>query len=298
MARKQGSEIWIDIIGIANNDNTSAPLSDSDKTVKCKLCGSTHIVKYGLSKGVQCWWCKDCCHKFVENRADPGMKLPKEQIAFTLTMYYEGMGFTAICRYLKEKYNSCPSGSTLYTWLMRFSETVISAAQNEHPQVSGRWIAVLTPLKIGSDRFWFWDILDIKTRFLLASHVSKNISPRHARHSLELAVKKARKLPGVLFTDQAALYSAGLSPDDADPLSGIKLQEVVTESSTRLLRSFNSISRAREIILKGFKHLKSARTIIDTWVVHYNYLRPGEIVTNNTPAIQAGIRSFLKARLR
>jgi putative transposase len=298
MVRKQGSEIWISIAGMAVEDSTGTDPLQSGKIARCKLCGSDHIVKYGLSKGIQCWWCKDCRHKFVDNKADPGMKLPKELIAFTLSMYYEGMGFTTICRYLKEKYKTCPSNSTIYSWLMRFSEKVVIAAKRECPQVSDEWLVTLTPVKVGSENVWFWDVLDVKTRFLLASHVSKTLTSKHARKTLDLAVKKARKIPQIVLTDQLSWYPENPESGDINQFDGIRFQEFLAGSRPRFLQSYWSSIKARETILKSFKDLKSAKTVIGTWAVHYNYLRPDEVTTNSTPAYRAGIHTHLKAKLR
>jgi transposase-like protein len=225
------------------------------------------------------------------------MKLPREQVDFTLSMYYEGMGLTAICRYLKQKYNNCPSDSTVYNWLMRFTEKVIAAAKGDHPRVSDKWIATLTPVKVGTENVWFWDILDVKTRFLLASHVSKKLTSNHARKTFGLAIKKAGKTPRIVLTDQMVLYSKGLEINDSSEADRIRFREFTSSSSARFLQSYSSPLKTREIILRGFKNLKSARTIIRGWAVHYNHLRPDEIIQNNTPAYHAGIRTHIKTKL-
>jgi hypothetical protein len=85
---------------------------------------------------------------------------------------------------------------------------------------------------------------------------------------------------------------------NGNPAGNIKLRGFVTTAGIRFQQTFSAVAKARETILKGFKNLKSAKTVIGTWVVHYNYLRPDEIVVHNTPAYHAGIRSYLKAKLR
>ena len=70
--------------------------------VRCKHCGSWHIVKYGKFRGIQYWWCKDCKRKFVDNEALPKMKTPIIQIASALSMFYEGMSLHGIRRNLDQ----------------------------------------------------------------------------------------------------------------------------------------------------------------------------------------------------
>ncbi|HEY81763.1 MAG TPA: IS1 family transposase [Dehalococcoidia bacterium] len=82
---------------------------------RCKYCGSGHVVKFGTFRGVQRWWCKECQRKFVDNRALPGMKTPKEQVASALNMYYEGMSLNAIRRH----YGRCTKTILLIARFMR-----------------------------------------------------------------------------------------------------------------------------------------------------------------------------------
>jgi hypothetical protein len=50
--------------------------------------------------------------------------------------------------------------------------------------------------------------------------------------------------------------------------------------------------------MRGFKTLKGASNIIKAWPIHYNYLRPHEVLHNNTPAQKAGIKEQLKIKIR
>jgi len=69
-------------------------------------------------------------------------------------------------------HNNYPSDSTVYEWVVRFTNKAIQEAKNCKPEVGDVWIADETVLKIGGRKVWFWDIIDTKTRFLLASHMS------------------------------------------------------------------------------------------------------------------------------
>lgn len=286
------------LTGIPKEDAALINTMQKGEIPACKLCGSTNVVKYGRSKGIQRLWCKDCHHKFVDNKAAPGMKIPKEQIAYALSMYYEGMGFKAICRYLQQTYNSYPSDSTVYEWIELFTKKAIAAARRNTPQVGDVWIAIATPVKIGDDNIWFWDILDVNTRFILASHVSPKLTTRDAGVTMTQAIKTAGKQPRVVLTDRLAVYIEGLELNHGSQSKQIMVRRMLNDSDTLLLENYRSTLKARAVIMKGFKNLKSARNVIQGWPVHYNYLRPHEITTNTTPACRAGITSPLKIKLR
>lgn len=48
--------------------------------IKCKFCGSTDIMKYGIRDEVQNYICKKCGRKFTAKEAPVGMRMSIEQI--------------------------------------------------------------------------------------------------------------------------------------------------------------------------------------------------------------------------
>ena len=157
----------------------------------CKYCGSTNIVRYGTTGGVQYWWCKDCKRKFADNDALPEMKTPIRQISSALSMYYRGMSIDEIRGHLDQQFNNRPSSSTVYDWLCRFTTEASNKARNYKPNVGNVWIADETLVDIGGKKVWFWDLLDVKTRFLLASHMSFNRTAQHAKALVEKASRRS-----------------------------------------------------------------------------------------------------------
>ena len=65
-------------------------------------------------------------------------------------------------------------------------------------------------MKIGGKKYWFWDLIDTKTRFLLASHMSTNRTTPHAKTLVEKASKRAGKTPKVIITDKLWAYLDGI----------------------------------------------------------------------------------------
>jgi len=160
---------------------------------RCKFCGSRRIVRYGHYQHVQRWWCKDCKRKFVHNDALPRMKTPIIQVASSLSMFYEGMSLHGIRRNLEQTYRNYPSNSTIYEWVVRFTKLAVKLAKDYKPNVGDTWVADETVLKIEGQNVWFWDIIDDRTRFLLASHMSLTRTTRDARILVERAARRANK---------------------------------------------------------------------------------------------------------
>lgn len=106
-----------------------------DNSLACKYCQSQHVIKYGVVKGIQRYYCKDCRHKFVSADTIPKMQTPTKVIADSLNMHYEGMSLAEICRNFIQQDSNYVSKVTPYNWEKR----VIDIAENYYPKVGDTW---------------------------------------------------------------------------------------------------------------------------------------------------------------
>jgi putative transposase len=161
------------------------------RLIECKYCGSTNVVRFGTRENIQRYWCKDCQRKFVDNKALPGFRVPIGLIGSALNMFYQGSSLNKVCRQLQEIYNYIPSDSTVYEWIVRFSNTAILLIIDYKADVGNVWIADETVLEIDNENLWFWDVIDDKTRFLLASHLSYKRTAKDANILMNDAAERA-----------------------------------------------------------------------------------------------------------
>lgn len=255
----------------------------------CKHCGSTNLIRYGIEGGVQYWWCKDCKRKFADNDALPDMKTPVRQISSALSMYYRGVSIDDIREHLDQQYDNCPSDSTVYDWITRFSEEAYNKSQAYTPKVGYVWIADETVLKIGGRNVWFWDLIDVKTRFLLASHMSFRRTTQHARTLVEKASKKAGKTPKVVITDKLFAYLDGIELAFGADTQHVQSKGFSVQPNTNLIERFHGTLKGRTKVMRGLKKPETALLFLDGWLTHYNYFRPHEALGGKTPAEKAGI---------
>lgn len=179
--------------------------------ITCKNCGSPDLIKYGKIEGVQYYWCNACKHKVTGKDTLPKMKTSILEIASALNGYYGGEPLDAIQNRLRQDFHDEKSEAAIYKWIVRFTEEAISEAKDFTPKVGDVWIADETSLDIGGHKVWFWDIIDTKTRYLLASHISEGRFVKDAQILFEQAVKRAGKAPRVIITDKLKAY-----PDAVD----------------------------------------------------------------------------------
>ena len=257
---------------------------------RCKFCGSRRIVRYGHYQGHQRWWCKDCNRKFADNDAPPNMKTPAVQIASAIATFYEGMSLNAIRRHLEQTYNNCPSDSTIYEWVTKYTKIAVKEAQRFKPQVGDIWVADETVLRVEGRNIWFWDIICDKTRFLLASHISQTRTTRDAKTLMERAAAKAGKAPQIVITDKLSVYLDGIELAYGAHTKHIPAKGFKVQPNTNMIERFHGTLKARTKVLRGLKKRKTAALLLDGWLVHYNFFRPHEALKGKTPAEKAGVR--------
>ncbi|MGA2670642.1 MAG: DDE-type integrase/transposase/recombinase [Dehalococcoidia bacterium] len=260
----------------------------------CKYCGSTNIVRYGRENAVQYWWCKNCHRKFADNDALPDMKTPIIQVSSALSMYYRGMSIDEIRQHLDQQYNNCPSSSTIYDWICRFSDEADRKTRDYKPNVGYVWLADETILDIAGKKVWFWDLIDVKTRFLLASHMSFNRTTQNAQSLVEKAVARAGKSPKVIITDSLWAYLDGIELALGGDTRHVQSRGFMLKPNTNLIERFHGILKSRTKVMRGLKTPESALLFLDGWLAFYNFFRPHEGLGNKTPAEKAGLNVPLK----
>ena len=259
--------------------------------IKCKYCdNATHVVLYGRYRGLQRYYCKKCRRKFADTSALPKMRTPTEQISSALSMFYEGMSLSAIRRHLKQTYNSYPSDSTIYNWIVKFSKKAVSTARDYRVPAGKRWIADETVLKIGGENHWFWDVIDDKTRFLLASHISINRTTRDAEILMSRATRNTVKPPEVIVTDKLRAYLDGIERVFGADTKHTLSRGFTIQPNINLVERMHGTIKDRTKVMRGMQNKQTARLITDGWLVNYNFFRPHEALKGKTPAQIAGIK--------
>lgn len=255
------------------------------ETIVCKFCGSSTIVKFGHYKGVQRYFCKVCGRKFVNNDALPKMKTPKKEIADAVSMYFRGMPLDGIQGHIQQEYGDSLSESGIYNWIVRFSKEAVDRARNFKPKVGDTWIADETVLKVGGKNIWFWDIIDAKTRYLLASHLSTTRTTKDAERLMRLAYERAGKAPKRIITDQLRAYLDGIELAFGADTKHIQSRPFIAENSTNIIERFHGTLKDRTNVIRGFKNMEKARLLTEAWLIHYNFFKEHEALGNVSPAV-------------
>jgi putative transposase len=255
----------------------------------CKHCGSHNVIRYGTYKGNQRFLCKDCKRKFADNDALPEMQTPVEQIGTAVGMFYEGQSLNSITRLLTQIYGSYPSDSTVYRWVSSFTKRALKDLKQEKPNVGSIWVADETVLDIDGKNVWFWDIIDAKTRFLIATHISPTRTLKDAQMLMKKAYNRTGKIPRVIYTDKLRAYLDGIELTFGGDTKHEQGSPFDVENNTNLIERFHGTLKDRTKIMRGLKNIETAKLFTDGWLLYYNYLRPHLSLNGSTPAKVAGV---------
>lgn len=262
--------------------------------IVCKWCSSTDVMKYGSRKGIQEYICQKCGRKFIAKDAPYKKQTPSEQIGACLDMFYDGLSFQDIARHLEHTYNNPVNESTVYRWVMSYTEKAVSILGKLKPKVSNTWVVDETVIKVSGGNWWFWDVIDEGTRFLLASHLSISRTTRDASSLIQKAWKRASKAPKTIISDKLYAYLDSIETIFGADTEHIQSKGMTAEINTNLIERFHGTLKERTKVIRGFKTIETALVILDGFLVHYNFFRPHMTLNNKTPAEVAGIKSLYR----
>ena len=264
--------------------------------IDCPDCHSTHIVKMGKQNNVQRYLCRGCGKAFRANGMPTGRQVPAEQIGMAVRMFYSGMSYKQIGESMADAFDIPePSKSTIYDWVSDYTEKATETmSQPEYRAVTGpEWVTDELQVQVGGKKYWLWNVMDSRTRYILASHLSRHRNMQAAEAVMEKAEAAATEHPKVIKSDRLASYPAAISlvfPETKHVQSDGIRAEVNNNLSERLQGTY----RQRIKTMRGLDSLQSGQRYLDGWTLTYNFFREHESINDRTPAEAAKVNGPYK----
>ena len=269
-------------------------ITTTERVITCRFCGSTDLIKYGTYNDIQNYFCKSCERKSTGTDAYPKMQYSKDLIVSALTYYYNGMSCDKIAHTFSDMRNIDIPKSTIWRWIIKYSEIVNNYVLFFEPYLSDVWVADETVVDIWGEQYWFWDIIDTGSRFLIASHLSKTRSMNDAVDLFSVAKAKSKIRPRVIITDKLNIYHgafnrvfySNIKERRVDHLTSMGFKAPI---NTNLIERFHGTVKQRYKVMRDLKEPYSASVILDGFVTHYNFFLEHSYLNYMTPATIAGI---------
>jgi putative transposase len=258
---------------------------------ECKFCHSKNVMKYGKKNGKQNYMCKDCHRKFVNNIDFEDMKYNPKVIALTLDLYFKGVSLRKIRQHLKQFYELDIAHMTIYNWIAKYVGIMNEYVNEIQPDIGDVWHTDEMKVKIGGSWEYLWNVMDERTRFQLASIVSKERHVRDARMVFQKAKKNAGgRKPKYIVTDGLQSYKPAInkefltSHNETEHLWNVGLQHHPNNNHVERL---HGTIRQREKVMRGIK--VDETPIVEGHRLYYNFIKPHEALDGRTPGEEAGI---------
>lgn len=264
------------------------------RTITCRFCGSTDLSKFGTYGDTQNYVCKVCNRKSAGKDCYPGMKYPRDLNIKALTYYYNGMSFKGVNHTINDLYQQDLPKKTLWKWVLKFSKMVNQCVLDLHPDLGGVWVADETVIDLWGQHYWFWDIIDERTRFLIASHLSKTRTEGDATKLFYMAKLRSNTRPKVIRTDKLAAYYRAFNKVFYSTYKARHADHLTSEgfdspTNINLIERFHGTIKQRTKIMRDLKSRASARIILDGFVTHYNFFMEHDYLGGKTPATAGGV---------
>jgi len=261
--------------------------------MECKYCQSTKVVKHGKVDDNQRYFCKDCRHSFFQGSEFPRMRTKSGIISSSIDFYFEGLSVRKIQTQIEKLYGVYVSQVTVWKWIMKYSKLCSQYVETLRPQLLGIYHVDETAIKCKGVQKWFWEIIDEETKFLVASHLSSSRTTEDVMQLFEKSIRIGKRKPVSLYCDGLPAYVDGYNKvfrtlrKDTRP-------ELTRRIGIRNVHNQNAVERLHGTLkdrikpTRGLKDEETVRTLLEGWVVHYNYVRKHQTL-KTTPAQASGI---------
>lgn len=183
----------------------------------CPKCKSKKVIKWGKRKTenrgkIQRYYCKSCSETFI-NDAFSKMRNASEKITCALDLFYRGLSTRGVQDHFKAFYPHNSDHSTILRWIRKYSLKIANYTDNLKLQ-TGSYVEVdemefhrrkSHKKKLGIDKNWLINGIDVKTRFLIGSNFAKKRSKEELKKVL-FGVKYKSVNVKIIQTDGLTVY--------------------------------------------------------------------------------------------
>ena len=270
----------------------------------CPKCKSKEVIKWGKRKTenkgkVQRYCCKSCSETFV-NDVFSKMRNTPEKITCALDLFYRGLSTREVQNHFKAFFPHNSSNVSIYKWVKKFSLKIADYTDKLKIQ-TGSYIEVdemeyhrrkSHKKKLGVDKNWFIDGIDVKTRFMINSAYVKHRSKKNIKKVLINIKDKTGEQVKICTTDGLTAYENIVKQNWGydNKLGKYKVfHKIVTQRKGEgfniwVERLHNTI-RQRTQNFRGFHgSVESAYSLMKGIEIFYNFVKPHEALKGKTPS--------------
>jgi transposase-like protein/predicted nucleic acid-binding Zn finger protein len=268
----------------------------------CQKCNSTKIVKNGIrivqnNLKRQRYACKQCDYKFSFHESGfSGMRISPQIITESINLKMSGMSYRNIKRHIKAAHDVTVSHVSVTKWVKKYMAIIKEYVDSFVPELSDVWsldeaminVKDTEEMKAKGLYDWLWTIIDPKTKFVIATEVSKRREIQDARNII--AKGKQLSKPSYVITDSLRTYEEAIRKElDNRKVAHIKTKAIKDGFQNRPIERYHNELREKTKTMRGLGNDESAQRFADAYASYHNFAREHEGLDGITPAEAAKI---------
>ena len=270
----------------------------------CQKCYSTEIIKHGFRKlkdetKRQRYTCKNCKNRFIiRENGFSNVELNPKIISESLNLVMSGMSYRNVVRHIETSHQIKISHVAVNHWIKKYTILIKEYTDSIKPDVSDVWsldemfLNVKNTKKTGKGfHDWVWSIIDPKTRFLIATEVSKKRGIIEARKIISSGknIVAHNNRPNYILTDSLRAYQDAIKKEFESRTAHIKTKSIKDGFVNIPIERYHNEARENLSARRGLGNDESAQTFCDLLKINHNYVKPHQGLDGKTPAQKAGI---------
>ncbi len=281
---------------------SQSKIEKTEQPKLCPKCYSTTITKNGFRKVKnrtkrQKYRCKKCTYRFIlgENGFSNITSDPKI-ISESLNLVMSGVSYRNVARHIYSVHQVKISHPTIVNWVRKYTHLIKEYVETFSPELSDVWsldemsLNVKGTKKMGKGfHDWLWSIIDPKTRFVIATEVSKKREIRDARRIISSGKKIIPKNPNYVLTDSLNSYQEAIRKEFHNRTAHVKTKSLKDGFVNRPIERYHNEIREKLKARRGLGNDESAQTFTELHKIHHNFVRPHQGLDGKTPAQTANI---------
>jgi len=289
------TQYWLKLRDGADSNELMEIEKGAEAETNCPYCKSANVVRNGNRRVKvevrQRYLCKDCKKRFVLSPIKH-VKGNGKIITLAMDLYFKGLSLRDITDTIYQFYGLRLHHETIRRWIERFTKMLDDYVSKLQPKLGDTWHADEQMVKIKGKWAWNWNVLDSKTRFLIASNITKGREIRDARAVFGKTKEIASENPQEIITDGLHSYTKAIKKEflpRRTQLTHTKLRTIKQKPNNNRIERYHSTFREFDKVRRGFKSERTAQNVSDGFRVYYNFIRPHASLGGLTPAQVSGI---------
>jgi transposase-like protein len=213
------------------------------------------------------------------------MKTNARLVVVAIDLYFKGLSYRKISEHLKDIYGVDMTHVAVFNWVRKYLALIRRYISRTAPKVGNKWHCDEMQYRTAGNRDYIWNMMDAKTRFLLACRLTRRRREKEAKDVMMEATRVASKKPHSYVTDGLASYDEVAQDLRAE---GEKVQHITRAGQNNAVERLNQTLRERSKTMR-LNRRKSIANFAARYQIYYNYLRKHSAL-GRTPAKAAGIK--------